>query len=286
MTQHALEPQQVLDYRRDGFLFPLEVFDADEVTAIQAALAAAREDANRAGLEDELPALLRTNVHYVLPFVSEAARNARLLDRVTSILGPDLLLWSAEFFIKPASSDRIVSWHQDLTYWGLGETDEEMTAWLALSDVNIESGCMRFVPGSHRQSILPHRDTFAGNNLLSRGQEVAVEVDEADAVDVLLRAGQVSFHHGRIFHASGPNRSDQDRVGLVFRFVTPNVRQQVAGRDWAMPMRGVDNGGNWIHVTPPADNFEPAALALRERVEREQMTALGEGAEQEIMRVY
>ncbi len=286
MTRYALDPRQVQDYRRDGYLFPLEVFDADEVGSIQAALSVARQDAVAAGLEDELPALLRTNVHYLLPFVSELARQPQLLDRVASILGPDLLLWSAEFFIKAARSDRIVSWHQDLTYWGLGETDEEMTAWLALSDVSVESGCMRFVPGSHRQSILPHRDTFADNNLLSRGQEVAVEVDERDAVNVQLQPGQVSFHHGRILHASGPNRSDQDRVGLVFRFVTPAVRQQVAQRDWAMPMRGVDDSGNWIHVAPPARNFEPAALALRERVEREQMKALGEGADQEIMRVF
>ena len=284
--QYPLDRQQVRDYRRDGFLFPLDVFGPDEVAALEAELATAREDAARAGLTDELPALLRTNVHYLLPFVSEAARKPQMLDRVASILGPDLLLWSAEFFIKTANSDRIVSWHQDLTYWGLGETDEEMTAWLALSDVSVESGCMRFVPGSHRQAILPHRDTFADNNLLSRGQEVAVEVDEKDAVDVLLRPGQVSFHHGRIFHASGPNRSDHDRIGLVFRFVTPSVRQQVARRDWAMPMRGSDSLGNWIHATPPSRNFDAAGIALRERVEQEQMAALGAGAEQEIMRVF
>lgn len=283
---YALDSRQVQDYRRDGYLFPLDVFDVDEVTAMRAALAVAREDAAAAGLEADLPALLRTNVHYLLPFVCDAARGAPMLDRVASILGPDLLLWSAEFFIKRARSDKIVSWHQDLTYWGLGETDEEMTAWLALSDVDVESGCMRFVPGSHRQAILPHRDTFADNNLLSRGQEVAVEVDEDDAVDVLLQPGQVSFHHGRIFHASGPNRSDHDRIGLVFRFVTPNVRQQVARRDYAMLLRGIDDGGNWIHVASPRGNFEAADLALRARVEREQMVALGEGAEQEIMRVF
>ena len=90
-----------------------------------------------------------------------------------------------------------MSWHQDLTYRGMGETDHEVTAWVALSPATEASGCMRFVPGSHRQSIVEHTDTFAGDNLLSRGQEIAVEVDENDAVAAVLRPGQMSLHHGR-----------------------------------------------------------------------------------------
>ncbi|MDH3535911.1 MAG: phytanoyl-CoA dioxygenase family protein [Gammaproteobacteria bacterium] len=275
-----LSSAEVARYRRYGYLFPLDGFDGSEVRAINAALEQARNDARALGLEAELPQLLRSNVQYLLPCVVDVARAPPLLDRVASILGPDILLWSAEFFVKGAHTDKIVSWHQDLTYWGLGETDEEMTAWLALSDVSVESGCMRFIPGSHQQKILPHRDTFAESNLLSRGQEVAVDVDENDAVDVVLKPGQVSFHHGRIFHASGPNRSDHDRVGLVFRFLTPRVRQLVAQRDYAMLLRGIDATNNWIHVAPPAGNYEAASLRLREQVTREQSVALAAGAAQ------
>ncbi|UCH41905.1 MAG: phytanoyl-CoA dioxygenase family protein, partial [Gammaproteobacteria bacterium] len=143
VVKYDLSSDEVECYRRDGYLFPLDVFDADEVSRIQAELEQAREDGCRQGLEAELTQLLRTNAHLLLPFVNRVARTPQLLDRVASILGPNLLLWSAEFFIKPAQTDKIVSWHQDLTYWGLGETDEELTAWLALSDVTPESGCMR-----------------------------------------------------------------------------------------------------------------------------------------------
>ena len=281
-----LEAAQIDAYQRNGYLFPLDVFDDDQVTTILAELDQAREDALSKGLEAELDRLLRANVHYLLPFVSETAKSPQLLDRVQSILGPDLLLWSAEFFIKGANTDKIVSWHQDLTYWGLGETDDEITAWVALSDVTVESGCMRFLPGSHQHNLLPHRDTFDATNLLSRGQEVAVDVDENDAVNVILKPGQVSLHHGRIFHASGPNCCGHDRIGLVFRFLTPSVRQLVSKRDYAMMVRGIDSGKNWIHVAPPTRNLDAAGLRLHERIRRDQSAALAEGANQELHAAY
>lgn len=283
---YSLTAEQVDQYQRDGFLFPLDVFAKDRVAHIIGELEHARTVARDKGLESELAQLMRTNTHYLLPFVNEVARAPQLLDRVESILGPNILLWSAEFFIKAAHTDKIVSWHQDLTYWGLGETNEEMTAWLALSDVNVKSGCMQFVAGSHHQQILPHRDTFDASNLLSRGQELAVEVAPEEAVDVELSPGQVSFHHGRMFHASGPNRSDHDRIGLVFRFVTPQVKQIVAKRDYAMLVRGIDEEGNWIHVAPPSQLFDPADLERYARIKQEQSTALGEGAEQELYTAY
>ena len=281
-----LSDDQVEHYRDNGYLFPLDIFNAVLVDMIRAELEQAHADAVNLGLENEWPQLTRANTHYLLPFVYQVATAPPLLDAVESILGPDILLWSAEFFIKGAHTDKMVSWHQDLTYWGLGETDDEITVWLALSEVNVESGCMRFLPGSHQQRLLPHRDTFDETNLLSRGQQIEVEVDEDDAVDVVLRPGQVSLHHGRLFHASGPNLSDHDRIGLVFRFLTPDVRQRVSERDYAMQVRGIDSQGNWIHVAPPTRSFAPADLALYQRIKEDQSAALAEGAAQEMHAAY
>ncbi len=281
-----LTPVQTKLYRDNGYLFPLDVFNAPLVEMIRAELEQAQGDATRLGLDAEWPRLIRANAHYLLPFVYQVATAPRLLDAVESILGPDLLLWSAEFFIKDAHSDKLVSWHQDLTYWGLGETDDEITAWVALSESSVESGCMRFLPGSHQSRIVPHRDTFAETNLLSRGQEVAVDVDEAQAVNVELHPGQVSLHHGRMFHASGPNQSDHERIGLVFRFLTPAVRQLVSQRDYAMQVRGIDSIGNWIHVAPPTRNFAESDLKLYERIREDQRAALAAGAEQDMHAGY
>ena len=140
----------------------------------------------------------------------------RLVEAVKPILGPDLMVWSSGLFIE-ANTPHVVSWHQDLTYWGLSEVDE-ITAWVALSPSNLDSGCMRFVPGSHKRQLVDHRDTFDPNNLLTRGQEIAVDIDDADGVDVILETGQASLHHGHLFHSSGPNTTGDRRIGSAIRY--------------------------------------------------------------------
>ncbi|MGB0506398.1 MAG: phytanoyl-CoA dioxygenase family protein, partial [Pikeienuella sp.] len=182
-------------------------------------------------------------------------------------------------FIKEPQTKAIVSWHQDLTYWGLGATEKQCTAWLALSPATTESGCMKFVAGSHKNPILPHRDTFAEDNLLSRGQEIAVDVDEDDATPIELQPGQMSLHHGLMFHGSGPNVSDDRRIGVAIRYVTPEVAQEMADKDYAMLARGCDRIGNFMHFRPPSVPFTPASLALWDEIKTEQLKALAAGAE-------
>ena len=108
-------------------------------------------------------------------------RHPRVLDAVESIVGPDILVWGTSFFIKEPRNKSFVSWHQDLTYWGLDPADI-VTAWIALSESTYENGAMRVIPATHTMQVVPHKDTFAADNLLSRGQEISVEVDEAKAV--------------------------------------------------------------------------------------------------------
>jgi len=269
-------------YRENGYLFPLDIFSQPEVAAMMTALDAGKSVAAERLSAEQIEHCLRVNAHIVLPFIFAAAQSPKLLEAVSCIMGPNLLLWGAEIFVKPAKSRKMVSWHQDLTYWGLGETENELTAWIALSDVTVESGCMRFLPGSHKRRIQPHRDTFDENNLLSRGQEVAVEVNEEQAVNVILKPGQVSLHHGKMFHASGPNTANNDRIGLVLRYITPEVKQQVAKRDYAMLVKGVDEGNNWVHVAPPVENFSSHDLDLHKRIRADQIAALGQGAERKM----
>jgi ectoine hydroxylase-related dioxygenase (phytanoyl-CoA dioxygenase family) len=213
----------------------------------------------------------------VIPLLAEIARTPAILDAVESILGPDLLVWSVELFIKEPGDGTIVSWHQDITYWGMGETDEEVTAWLALSDVTVEAGCMRFIPGSHKGGIVAHKDTFADGNLLSRGQEID-GIEETLAEPGPLKPGEMSLHHGRCFHASAPNRSDDRRIGVAIRYVTPEVRQADMARDYAMLVRGRDAAQGWINVAAPVGLFDSRALALYDEILSAQASVLAAGA--------
>ena len=278
----ALSNAQIARYHEDGFVKPIRALSTQQAATIRAEIEALERDHADGAGGHTLGQFFRVNGQVTIPLLAQIARTPAVLDAVESILGPDLLVWSCELFIKEAGSEKIVSWHQDLTYWGMGETDDEITAWIAISDVSERAGCMRFVPGSHKLRIQPHNDSFDADNLLSRGQEVAVEVDEADAVPDTLEPGEMSLHHGRLFHASGPNRSGDRRIGMAIRYVTPAVEQTIAARDYAMLVRGADHSCNWINIAPPAGLFAPASLALYDRILNDQAAALTAGAAQAV----
>jgi len=134
-------------YERDGFVFPYSVVSKSEAESIRADL-----EEGEAKLADNPAdlALLRSYPDRLLPSFDGLIRNPRLLDAASQLLGPDLMVWGAGLFIKEANTTSYVSWHQDLNYWGLSDSDK-VTAWVALSPSNLDSGCMRFVPGSHQR---------------------------------------------------------------------------------------------------------------------------------------
>ncbi|SLN38609.1 1-deoxypentalenic acid 11-beta-hydroxylase [Roseovarius litorisediminis] len=278
LTGGHLSAAQTEHYWEDGFLFPLQVFDETEAAQYRAELEAIERDWLPADLPLPLNTYKRVNAQCVMPLAARLAQNPRVLNAVEGILGPNLMIWSAEFFIKEPHTTHIVGMHQDLTYWGMGETSDQVTAWIALSPATVQSGCMEFVAGSHKNPIMPHNDTFSENNLLSRGQEIAVDVADSDKTPIELQPGQMSLHHGLTIHGSGPNTSDDRRIGFAIRYLNPNARQQVADRDYAMMARGVDTSGNFIHYMPPTANFSPQSLDLYEKIRADQTKALAQGA--------
>ena len=278
----SLSSSQIDAYRNNGFLFPVGVMSENEAASYRSEVENLEKTYPDGSLPQPVSQYFRVGAHVVIPLMAKIAATPAVLDAVQSILGPNLLVWSCELFIKEPNTSKIVSWHQDLTYWGMGETDDQLTAWIALSPATPESGCMKFVAGSHTNAIVEHRDTFHEDNLLSRGQEIAVDVDEATATNIVLQPGQMSLHHGRMFHASGPNTSDDRRIGCAIRYVTPGVRQLVAERDYAMLVRGCDTERNWVNVAAPSEPFGDDAMALYAQIRRDQSVALAQGAKQQV----
>lgn len=245
-------------YRRDGFVFPVDVMSESEARAIRADL----EDAEAQFKDDPTTlALVRGYPDRLLPSFDALIRHPKLLAVARSLLGPDLMVWSGALFIKEANTQNYVSWHQDLTYWALDDV-KEVTAWVALSPATVASGCMRFVPGSHTRQIVPHSDTFAEDNLLTRGQEIAVDVTESDAVDIELNTGQASFHHGHLFHSSGPNTTDDRRIGAAIRFITPDMQQKTGEKSLVAHVSGEDRYGNFTVAPPLSGRLAEAEFEL------------------------
>jgi hypothetical protein len=273
-----LSDSQIAQYWDEGYLFPVSVFSAEEAASYRSELERIEQEW---GASKKLPRPLanykRVHSEIIMPLASRMALSPKVLDAVEGILGPNIMIWGAEFFIKEAHSKHIVTMHQDLTYWGFGETSDQVTAWIALSPSTVSSGCMDLVGGSHKKSLQAHNDTMAENNLLSRGQEIAVEVTEQEKTHVELQPGEMSLHHGQCIHGSGTNTSDDRRIGFAVRYINTNIRQQSLKREYAMLARGVDRTDSFTHFAAPTRLFDPAALALYEEIRTEQTKVLAAG---------
>lgn len=274
-----LSDSQRDQYWEDGFLFPIRVLSLDEASVSRAELESLENNTCSDSIPRPLSQYLRVHSECVLPMAANLALHPAVLNAVESILGPNIMVWGAEYFIKEAKADSIVSMHQDLTYWGFGETSDQVTAWIALSPSTIESGCMDLVRGSHKNPILEHTDTHAANNLLSRGQEVNVQVEEKDKTSVVLQPGEMSLHHGLTIHGSGANVSDDRRIGFAIRYINPQARQRSVSREYALMARGVDTTQSFIHYAPPSSAFSSTNLAIYEQIREAQNKVLGAGME-------
>lgn len=263
----ALSTGQIERYEQDGIFFPIRVLNAEEVSRFRTAF---EEVEARLGGKPKAVELSQTHLYFRWAY--DLATHPAVLDAVEDVLGPDILIWTTSIFPKYPHDPAYISWHQDGTYWGLDST-QVTSAWIALYDSTVENGCMRVVAGSHKQEILPHIDTYARDNLLTRGQEVAVEVKEEEATDVVLNAGEMSLHHVRIIHGSNPNRSDTKRVGFAVRFITPQVRQ-IGERPVAVLARGRDDYHHFdLLQAPPSYSLEKG-IALQAEASRRLVAAL------------
>jgi len=235
------------NYEDQGYHFPVTVFTIETAQAYVNHLESIEGHCES---DPELRQLAIGHASSVLPFADEITRLPSVLNPVKDILGPNVLVWNASLFIKEPKTDDYISWHQDLTYWGLTDS-HEVTAWVALSLSTVESGCVKFIPGTHLGSIVEHTDTFDKKNLLSRGQELAVTVDEDDAVSVVLQPGQMSLHHGQVFHGSHKNSSNYRRIGLAIRYITPDMKQTTNDKTNAKLVAGEDNFGHFNLIEKP-----------------------------------
>ena len=259
----------VSSYREHGYYAPIRVLSAAEALAHRQRL-----EAHEARTGRTLAQSYRQKAHLLFTWLADLIREPSILDVVEQIVGPDILVWHTTFFIKEAGDASFVSWHQDSTYWGLSEP-EVVTAWVAFSPSTPVSGCVRVIPGTHRFDQVPHIETRAAANLLTRGQEIAVDVDESKAVAMPLEPGEMSLHHIRTFHSSEPNRSADRRIGFAIRYIPTRIRQLEVHGDSATLVRGEDRYGHFELEPVPQADMAPEALAYHAEIARRRARMYG-----------
>lgn len=245
-------------YNANGFLSGVKIIDADT---------AKKHRSEMEGAEAEHGSVhYKTKIHTLMTSPYELATLPQVLDLVEQLIGPDILLFNTTYIIKEPDSTSHVSWHQDLTYWGLSH-DDQVTMWLALSPASEQSGCMRMVPASHLKGRLDHHATHDADNVLLQGQTVQ-GVNEENSVMCPLAPGEASFHHGWTLHASMPNRSTDRRIGLNVQYIAPHVRQTKHDLDTAVLVRGTDQYNHFKTDNIASENFAADAVARHTKLQK------------------
>lgn len=254
LTQESIER-----FEKDGYISPVRVISEVQANAYRQKLEAYERSSG--GL---ISGKYRFKLHLLFQWADELVRNEKILDAVEDLLGPNILCWNTNLFVKEAGDSKFVAWHQDSPYQGMSES-EGVAAWVALAPSTVENGALRVIPGSHLFGDVTHTETDDERNMLMRHQVVTVDVNEDDAKHLVLKPGEMSIHHTRIFHASAPNASDDRRIGLSIRYIPTHIRQVAGFHDTVALVRGVDEYGHYEHEPRPPADFDPEMLAIHRR---------------------
>ena len=254
-TVHPSSQVRLSDsYERDGYQFPIRVISEEAASRYRQRL-----EASKRSVGGKFTGLMTQKPHLLFTWLAELAREPAVLDLVEQVVGPDILLWSTEFFIKEPGDDRFVPWHVDDTFWHI-EPEIQTTVWIALSNIELANGPLRYIPGSHKKPPLPIAIEASEHNMLNSGQ-VAQGVDESEAVDVVLRPGEAAIHDSRTLHASGRNLGRDSRIGVVARYLPTSVRSTLE-RESASLVRGVDRYSHWDPEPAPKADLDDDARAI------------------------
>ena len=249
-----LSTKQIEFFNNNGFLFPLKIMTSEIAHKYRKKLEIYENSKGHT-----ISGIDRHKSHLLFHWVYEIVKNQKILDVIEDLLGENILCWSSNFFIKEPNDNTYVSWHQDSEYWGL-EPDDVITAWIALSDANIDTGPMEVIPKSHKWENKIHEETFQKNNLLSRGQEIKNMSNTDGAIAMPLNAGEISLHHVKLAHSSKTNKTLDRRIGLAIRYTSTAVKQKNSSKDSALLVRGKDNYSNFIHEVPPRNDNDIEAV--------------------------
>ena len=258
----TLTEDQFAAYRRDGYVAPLRAVDAAKAERghqdVRRCCTEVARPESGAGLRQPST---RIKPYLLFPWAAALIRHPAILDAVEDLVGPDILAFHTTLWWKPAGTEGFVPWHQDGTYFGLAP-HEHVTAWIALTPSDEASGCVTILPGSHLRGQLPHSDRKDPAVMLSRGQTVTAEVEAAKAVPIRLAPGEFSLHDTLVLHASAPNRSAHDRIGLGISYIPTRVRHVGPTRLSATLVRGEDRYGHFDLEAAPRTEADAAARAV------------------------
>jgi ectoine hydroxylase-related dioxygenase (phytanoyl-CoA dioxygenase family) len=263
----VLSAPQIQQYRQHGYCVPgRQLLPPEELAAVATTFERLSADWIAAGGRTEhmdVP-------HFYHPELFHWLLHDAVLDVVEDLIGPDIVLFASHFIAKPGGNGKRVPWHEDSAYWaGLWEPMEAVTVWLALDDSTPENGCMRVIPGSHRNGYSSYAEVEDAPQSVFATEIRTGQFDAASAVDCVLGRGEYSLHHAKCIHGSNANTSSRRRCGYTMRYISAHSRFASGDSERRQVhrcylARGRDHAGNhygepftvnqaWVDRYPPKD---------------------------------
>ncbi len=225
----TLTTAQLKRYRADGYAVGGRILDDNALVRLRAELDSIIGNLASDRRPENMPSL-----HYDNRYLRDLFLSDSLIDVAAQIVGPDVALFTSYVISKRPDDGLAVDWHQDAAFFPI-EPMDTFTLWLAVDDSDVENGCMRVIPGSHREeAVLLHKVDLNSGTTLPMSLD---NLDLTDAKDVQLRAGEYSVHDPWILHGSNPNRSSRRRCGITLKYISTHAAidrtfRSPSGFDW------------------------------------------------------
>jgi len=232
-----LTSQQVSQFHRDGFLKGGQMLSEEEASFMSREVL--RVIADRQDLARKQPVLCRdmgkgqTPIWQIVNIWEASEPFARLIHHPTITAeiaqltdAAELRLWHDQIQYKPAAQGGVNMWHQDHPYWPILDQPTQVTAWVALDDVDAANGCMSMVPGSHlwgnQVEFLRNLPAFEAMPAEYDGHKIEVRVTP-------VKRGCVHYHHAMTWHGSNANTSTRPRRAVALHYMTQRTSYVAAG---------------------------------------------------------
>jgi ectoine hydroxylase-related dioxygenase (phytanoyl-CoA dioxygenase family) len=223
-TDMTLTQEQIDFFFEQGYLRCGKILKDDEIKALRREYDRVFSEVNATNLAAGGRDAAKADGKRMLQIMNVFERNsqfhrlvydARFLDVVQDLIGPNIMLFHDQALFKPARTGGAVFWHQDNAYWKCRPANL-VSCWLTLDDVTRENGAMQVIPGSHLKPAW-HGETATSNVLIE------TKVDDSKAVVVDLPAGGCMFHHCQTLHYTQPNETDRQRHAFIMHYMTPGT---------------------------------------------------------------
>jgi non-heme Fe2+,alpha-ketoglutarate-dependent halogenase len=261
VRQFAFTPEELANFHARGYAGPFTLYQPEEMKATWKRERLRLLDRSKAIYPDTSAVSGATNIanydrHMDSDFLADHICRAEIVDRVSSVLGPNVLCWRTEFFPK-YPGDEGTDWHQADTFanasgkpqilWPEGVEDfgGTITVWTAFTEATEETACLQFIPGTHQTMFYDetkrmHYDPNTNNQKEKDGvrrgffgydyRQLQIDPhwkpDESKAVSMVMRPGQFIMFWSTLMHASHPHagKTDEMRMGFAARYVPASVK--------------------------------------------------------------